>query len=171
MKIITNALSARRPDWKRKRDVMVMPPRKPGDPNPVLRASIENTFDDFGWMEPTPSPRVRLEEIRLVGFRSRKPIESGRFLTSCSRPPPGTSVERRRGVHFGSRARLLRRKLQRAAAATAKGRHLSMKSIYGQVAKRHKLSPIRLVGKHYRKYREFAEFWAEDALQTPESTP
>ena len=29
MKIITNALSARRPDWKRKRAVKVMPPRKP----------------------------------------------------------------------------------------------------------------------------------------------
>ena len=51
MKIITNALSARRPDWKRKRDVMVTPPRKPGDPNPVLRASIERTFDTLwhGW--------------------------------------------------------------------------------------------------------------------------
>ena len=45
-----------------------------------------------------------------------------------------------------------------------------MKSIYGQVAKRHKLSPS-MVGKHYRKYREFAEFWSEGALQTPASTP
>jgi hypothetical protein len=69
MKIITNALSARRPDWKRKRAVKVMPPRKPGDPNPVLRASIENTFDNFGLVdEPTPSPRARLDEL-LVGVQ------------------------------------------------------------------------------------------------------
>ena len=57
MKIITNALSARRPDWKRKRAVKVMPPRKPGDPNPVLRASIERTFDNFTLR----SPPLRLE--------------------------------------------------------------------------------------------------------------
>ena len=68
MKIITNALSARRPDWKRKRDVMVTPPRKPGEPNPVLRASIEDTCDNFGLAEEaTRSPRVRLDEL-LVRF-------------------------------------------------------------------------------------------------------
>ena len=56
MKIITNALSARRPDWKRKRAVKVMPPRKPGDPNPVLRASIERTFDTYRLKATTSRP-------------------------------------------------------------------------------------------------------------------
>ena len=41
MKIITNALSARRPDWKRKRAVKVMPPRKPSaQSSPAYLASL-----------------------------------------------------------------------------------------------------------------------------------
>ena len=60
MKIITNALSARRPDWKRKREVKVMPPRKPGDPNPVLRASIERDIRHIwhGWGAEFEPPRT-----------------------------------------------------------------------------------------------------------------
>ena len=48
-----------------------MPPRKPGDPNPVLRASIERTFDTFGMDgEPNSNPLERLEEIlRRLGPR------------------------------------------------------------------------------------------------------
>ena len=63
MKIITNALSARRPDWKRKRAVKVMPPRKPGDPNPVLRASMERTFETYTLRTTTNSSRARLDEL------------------------------------------------------------------------------------------------------------
>ena len=170
MKIITNALSARRPDWKRKRAVKVMPPRKPGDPNPVLRASMENTFDNFA-DQPTPSPRVRLDKL-LVGVpqpqadRIRELVDE--LLSPRRRGRPSSDEWRA----FRVAREVLREKVVREkAAATPKGRRPSMKSIYGQVAKRHKLSPS-MVGKHYRKYLEFAKFWElKDALQTPASTP
>ena len=47
MKIITNALSARRPDWKRKRAVKVMPPRKPRlfTPTPGDPIDFEETVE------------------------------------------------------------------------------------------------------------------------------
>jgi hypothetical protein len=75
MKIITNALSARRPDWKGKRAVKVMPQRKPGDPNPVLLAPIKkafDTFDTFGMGgEPNSNPLERLEDRRGVRIPNR----------------------------------------------------------------------------------------------------
>ena len=170
MKIITNAVSARRREWKRKRAVKVMPPRKPGDPNPVLRASIERALDNFV-DEPTPSPRVRLDK-RLVGVPQpqadciRELVDE--LLSPRCRGRPSSDEWRA----FTIAREVLSEKVAREnAAATAKGRHLSMKSIYGQVAKRHKLSRS-MVAKHYRKYLEFAKFWElKDALQTPASTP
>src|SRR5580765_2788878 len=80
MKIVTNALSARSPDWKRKRDVMVTPPRKPGETNPVLLASIERTFDTFGMDgEPNSNPLKRLEEV-LRGLGPRPEVDQIRKI-------------------------------------------------------------------------------------------
>jgi hypothetical protein len=116
--------------------------------------------------EPTPSPRARLDE-RLVGFPQQQadPIRELFFFFFSPRPRGRPSSDEWRAF------RIAREVVKGKAAAKAKGRRPSMKSIYGQVAKRHKLSPS-MVGKHYRKYREFAEFCElKGALQTPASTP
>ena len=162
MKIISNALSARRPDWKRERDVMVTPPRKPGDPNPVLRASMERTFETYTLKATTNSSRARLDELLV-----RLPPSVADAVRKYGDELPSP---RRRGRPSGDDNRELtiaREVAKVRAAAVTQGRPPNMKSIYGQVAKRHKLSES-MVGKHYRKYREFAEF-CEGALQTPAS--
>ena len=106
MKIITNALSARRPDWKRKRDVMVTPPRKPGETNPVLRASIERTFDTFGMDgEPNSTPLNGWKKFCAAWVLAPRSIKSGRYSRKNNRP---RAVARRAvtGFHSGSRAKL-----------------------------------------------------------------
>jgi hypothetical protein len=153
------------PDWKPKHDVVPKPGRKEGERHPDLRASFEDTWDNFGLVdEPTRSPRMRLDEL-LVGFPQQQADRIRELFDEPLSP-------RRRGRPSSDewRAfRIARKVVKGKAAAKAKGRRPSMKSIYGQVAKRHKLSSS-MVGKHYRKYREFAEF-CEGALQTPASTP
>jgi hypothetical protein len=94
MKIITNALSARRPDWKRKRAVKVMPPRKPGDRNPVLRAFIE--FDTFGMDGGRMNPQAvgRSSGAWVLAPRS---IKSGRYSENNR---PRAVAARRDGLSF-----------------------------------------------------------------------
>ena len=121
MKIITNALSARSPDWKRKRAVKVMPPRKPGDPNPVLRASIERTFDKFGMDgEPNSNPLERLEEI-LRGLGPRPEVDQIREIFKEIQSPTRGRPARRDGLSFriarevaDRQASLLRQKCREA---------------------------------------------------------
>ena len=137
MKIITNALSARSPDWKRKRAVKVMPPRKPGDRNPVLRASMERTFETYTLRTTTNSSRARLDEL-LVGLPQSvaDPIREciDELLSPRRRGRPSSDVNRELTI--------AREVAKVRAAAVTQGRPPNMKSIYGQVAKRHKLSPL-----------------------------
>ena len=137
MKIITNALSARRPDWKRKRAVKVMPPRKPGDPNPVLRASIERTFDTFGMDgEPNSNPLERLEEI-LRRLGPRPEVDQIREIFKEIQSPTRGRPARRDGLSF----RIAREVANYEAKLRAgkKSEKLSMKAIYGEVAEHNAL--------------------------------
>jgi len=151
MKIITNALSAYSPDWKRKREVMVTPPRKPGD-HPVLRASIERTFKTYRLKATTNASRARLDELlvrlpRSVADAVRKYVDE--------LPSP-----RRRGRPSSDDNRELtiaREVAKVRAAEVTQGRRPNMKSIYGQVAKRHKLSPLT-VRTFDLKHRDLTDF-------------
>jgi len=152
MKIITNALSARSPDWKRKRDVMVTPPRKPGDRNPVLRASMERTFETYTLRTTTNSSRARLDELlvrlpRSVADAVRKYVDE--------LPSP-----RRRGRPSSDDNRELtiaREVAKVRAAEVTQGRRPNMKSIYAQVAKCHKLSRFT-VRTFDLKHRDLTDF-------------
>ena len=62
MKIITNALSARRPDWKRKRAVKVMPPRKPSTIHGLIEAGAIRSAET-----PLGHRLTRAEIERLIG--------------------------------------------------------------------------------------------------------
>ena len=152
MKIITDALSARRPDWKRKRDVMVTPPRKPGDPNPVLRASMERTFETYTLKATTNSSRARLDELlvrlpRSVADPVRKYVDE--LLSTRRRGRPSGDVNRELTI--------AREVAKVRAAAVTQGRPPNMKSIYGQVAKRHTLSPLT-VRTFDLKHRDLTDF-------------
>ena len=154
MKIITNALSARRPDWKRKRAVKVMPPRKPGDPNPVLRASMERTFETYT-LKATNSSRARLDEL-LVRLPRSAADAVRKYIDELPSP-------RRRGRPSGDDNRELtiaREVAKVRAAAVTQRRRPNMKSIYGQVAKRHKLSPLT-VRTFDLKHRDSPISWTE----------
>jgi ribosomal protein S7 len=156
MKIITNALSARRPDWKRKRAVKVMPPRKPGDPNPVLRASIENTFDTFGMDgEPNMNPLERLEEI-LRRLGPRPEVDQIRETVKEIQSPPRGRPARRDGRSF----RIAREVADRRITAAGQKSRLSMKKIYGEVAKHNVLSATT-VRDFYLKHRDIADLVAK----------
>jgi len=161
MKIITNALSARRPDWKRKRAVKVMPPRKPGDPNPVLRASIGRTFDTFGMNgEPNSNPLERLEEI-LSGLGSRPKVDQIREIFKEIQSPTRGRPARRDGLSFRIAREVANRREvadRRIKAAGRKSRP-SMKAIYGEVAEDNALSATT-VRDFYLKHRDFADFLA-----------
>jgi len=149
------------PDWKPKHDVVPKPGRGEGDRHPDLPASIEKTRDDFGMVDQRPpSPRARLEKL-LAGVPQPQAGHI-RELFDESLPP------RRRGRPSSDEwrafriAREVEREVEREfvkgkAVATAKGRGPSMKSIYGKVAKLHRLSP-KSVGRFYREHRELAEF-------------
>ena len=164
MKIITNALSARRPDWKRKRAVKVMPPRKPGDPNPVLRASIKkafDTFDTFGMGgEPNSNPLERLEEI-LRGLGPRPEVDQIREIFKEIQSPTRGRPARRDGLSFRiAREVAIRRDVadRRIKAAGRKSKP-SMKAIYGEVAEHNALSATT-VRDFYLRHRDFADFLA-----------
>ena len=152
MKIITNALSAYSPDWKRKREVMVTPPRKPGDRNPVLRASMERTFETYTLRTTTNSSRARLDELlvrlpRSVADAVRKYVDE--------LPSP-----RRRGRPSSDDNRELtiaREVAKVRAAEVTQGRRPNMKSIYAQVAKCHKLSRFT-VRTFDLKHRDLTDF-------------
>src|SRR4029078_1884155 len=135
MKIITNALSARRPDWKRKRAVKVMPPRKPGDPNPVLRASIARPFAIFGMDgEPNSNPLERLEEI-LRGLGPRPEVDQIREIFKEIQSPTRGRPPRRDALSFRIAREVANRREvadRRIKAAGRKSRP-SMKAIYGEV--------------------------------------
>jgi hypothetical protein len=156
MKIITNALSARRPDWKRKRAVKVMPPRKPGDPNPVLRASIENAFDTFGMDgKPNSNPLERLEEVlRRLGPRPEAD-EIRELLKEIQSPTRGRPA-RRDGLPF----RIAREVADRRNTAAGRKSRRKMKEIYGEVAKRNALSDMT-VRDYYLKHRDIADLLAK----------
>ncbi len=157
MKIITNALSARRPDWKRKRAVKVMPPRKPGDPNPVLRASIERTFDTFGMDgEPNSNPLERLEEI-LRGLGPRPEVDQIREIFKEIQSPTRGRPARRDGLSFRIAREVADR---RDRCCRPKSREASMKAIYGEVAKHNALSHTT-VRDFYLRHRDFADLLAE----------
>ena len=152
MKIITNALSARSPDWKRKRDVMVTPPRKPGDPNPVLRASIERTFKAYRLKATTNSSRARLDELlvrlpRSVADPVRKCVDE--LLSPRRRGRPSGDVNRELTI--------AREVAKVRAAEVTQGRRPNMKSIYAQVAKCHKLSRFT-VRTFDLKHRDLTDF-------------
>ena len=83
MKIITNALSARRPDWKRKRAVKVMPPRKPSAQSSPVETPLGRRLS-------------RAEIERLLGA----PIDD-RSLGSLLQPNAATH-EAQRGSRDGS---------------------------------------------------------------------
>ena len=156
MKIITNALSARRPDWKRKRDVIVTPPRKPGETNPVLLASIERTFDTFGMDgEPNSNPLERLEEI-LRGLGPRPEVDQIREIFKEIQSPTRGRPARRDGLSF----RIAREVADRSIAAPPKSREALMKVIYGEVADGHALSPTT-VRDFYNKHRDLADLLAK----------
>ena len=149
MKIITNALSARRPDWKRKRAVKVMPPRKPGDPNPVLRASIENAFDTFGRDgKPNSNPLERLEEV-LRRLGPRPGVDEIREIFKEIQAPKRGRPARRDGLSL---------RIAREVADRARPR--IMKVIYGEVAKRNALSDMT-VRDYYLKHRDIADLLAK----------
>ena len=155
MKIITNALSARSPDWKRKRDVMVTPPRKPGDPNPVLRTSMERTFETYTLRTTTNSSRARLDELLVRLPRSvADPVR--KYVDELPSPRP-------RGRPSGdvNRELTIAREVAKVRAAeVTQGRPPNVKSIYGQVAKRHKLSPLT-VRTFDLKHRDSPISWTE----------
>ena len=161
MKIITNALSARRPDWKRKRDVIVTPPRKPGETNPVLRASIERTFDTFGMDgEPNSNPLERLEEI-LRGLGPRPEVDQIREIFKEKQSPTRGRPARRDGRPFRIAREVANRREVAARRIKAAGRKSrpSMKAIYGEVAKHNALSDTT-VRDFYLRHRDFADFLA-----------
>ena len=152
MKIITNALSARRPDWKRKRAVKVMPPRKPGETNPVLLSSIEKTFDKFGMEgEPSSNPLERLEEI-LCRLGPRPEVDQIREIFKEIQSPKRGRPARRDGLSL---------RIAREVAdlrITAAGRE--MKEIYGEVAKRNARSDMT-VRDFYLEHRDIADLLAK----------
>ena len=139
MKIITNAVSARRREWKRKRAVKVMPPRKPGDPNPVLRAFIEREFATFG-MDGEPNSNPLFKEIQ-----------------SPTRGRPA----RRDGLSFRIAREVANRRevADRRIKAAGRKSKPSMKAIYGEVAKDNELSDTT-VRDFYLRHRDFADFLA-----------
>ena len=88
-------------DWKPKHEVIPKPGRKEGEPHPDLRASFENTWDNFGLVdEPTPSPRVRLDEL-LVGFPQQQADRIREFFDE-------RSSRRRRGRPSSDEGRAFR---------------------------------------------------------------
>lgn len=144
------------PDWQPKRAVKVMPPRKPGDPNPVLRASIERTFDTFGMGgEPNSNPLERLEEI-LRGLGPRPEVDQIREIFKEKQSPTRGRPARRDGLSF----RIAREVADRSIAAPPKSREALMKVIYGEVAVRHALSPTT-VRDFYNKHRDLAGLLAK----------
>jgi len=156
MKIITNALSARSPDWKRKRDVMVTPPRKPGEKNPVLRAFIEREFAIFGMDgEPNSNPSERLEEI-LRGLGPRPEVDQIREIFKEKQSPTRGRPARRDGLSF----RIAREVADRSIAAPPKSREALMKVIYGEVAVRHAQSPTT-VRDSYLRHKYLADLLAK----------
>ena len=161
MKIITNALSARSPDWKRKRDVMVTPPRKPGDPNPVLRAFIEREFATFGMDgEPNSNPLKRLEEV-LRRLGPRPEVDQIREIFKEKQSPTRGRPARRDGLSFRIAREVANRRevaVRRIKAAGRKSKP-SMKAIYGEVAQHNALSE-KTVRDFYLRHRDFADFLA-----------
>jgi hypothetical protein len=156
MKIMTNAVSARLRDWKRKRDVMVTPPRKPGETNPVLRASIERTFDTFGMDgEPNSTPLERLEEI-LRGLGPRPEVDQIREIFNEIQSPTRGRPARRDGLS----RRIAREVADRRVTVAGRKSRSSMKAIYGEVAKRNKLSD-KTVRDYYLTHRDIADLLAK----------
>jgi hypothetical protein len=137
------------PVWRPKRAVKVMPPRKPGEPNPVLRASIERTFDTFGMDgEPNSNPLKRLEAI-LRGLGPRPEVDQIREIFKEIQSPTRGRPARRDGLSL---------RIAREVADRARPR--IMKVIYGEVAKRNALSATT-VRDFYLKHRDIADLLAK----------
>ena len=144
------------PDWQPKRAVKVMPPRTQGDPNPVLRASIERTFDTFGMGgEPNSNPLERLEEI-LRGLGPRPEVDQIREIFKEIQSPTRGRPARRDGFSF----RIAREVADRSIAAPPKSREALMKVIYGEVADGHALSPTT-VRDFYLRHKYLADLLAK----------
>jgi len=135
-----------------------MPPRKPGDPNPVLRASIERTFDKFGMGEPNSNPLERLEEV-LRGLGPRPEVDQIREIFKEIQSPTRGRPARRDGFRIAREVANRREVAARRIKAAGRKSKPSMKAIYGEVAKHNSLSDTT-VRDIYLRHRDFADFLA-----------
>ena len=118
-----------------------MPPRKQGDTNPVLRASIERTFDTFGMDgEPNSTPRTVGRNSARMGPRPE--VDQIREIFKEKQSPTRGRPARRDGLSFRIAREVANRRevADRQIKAAGRKSKPSMKAIYGEVAKHNELS-------------------------------